>query len=44
MLFGRLSTGAWLGRLVKIGAPADIRADVMYILDNDIKTSTPAGV
>ena len=46
MSFGRLSgesTGAWLGRLVEIGAPTDIRADVRSILDNETKTSTQAG-
>ena len=47
MSFGRLSdesTGAWLERSVEIGAPADIRENVMSILDNDTKTSTPAGI
>jgi hypothetical protein len=48
MLFGRLSgesTSAWLGRLVEIGAPADIRANVMSILDNETKKrDTPAGI
>jgi len=49
MSFGRLSgesTSAWLGRLVEIGAPADIRANVMSILANETKTPTstlPAG-
>ena len=29
------TTAAWLRRLIKIGAPPDIRADVRALLDNE---------
>jgi hypothetical protein len=35
------STQAWLRRLISIGAPADIRANVQAILESETRQSQP---
>ncbi len=35
------STQAWLERLISIGAPADIRANVQAILESETRQSQP---